>query len=281
MNGPCWKMSSDNRTNLFKKSIWRACLLRFLITALIVLLFIDPSGYSSVYAKEQDDRTDITLIPSGISGNEDNYPQPLYIPELRPYIIDRSDDIWHARSPSSYITPDNDWVKHYASQLYVDHDGHIYYKNKKVPWLTDGDRVLIWTNEPFTNNYVTDKSRGNDHWQNADYYLTHNNQGDCEDWTIAVTSMMLSGEMSLKENNSFIKQKIQAKMFLGYINGIRDAWVEYSVNGKTYITSTSLKSIPFSNERIPATLFTLKNEQFVPYFELTDSYFVKVKDNSK
>jgi len=142
-------------------------------------------------------------------------PQPSYIPKLRPYHIDKSHDIWMAENPSSYVIPDNDWVKYYASQLYVDADGRIRYKNRPIPLLADEKgKVIMWTDEPFLNNYTYDWEKyGNgakgslandDYWDNPDYYLTHGMKGDCDEWALAVVSMMLSGEMSVKKGDDYV-----------------------------------------------------------------------------
>lgn len=212
-----------------------------------------------------------------------------YYPILRSYEIDKNSDIWHAKDSSSYITPNNEWVKYYASQLYVDHDGRIYYKNIKVPAHVDEmGNVLIWTDRPYINNYVYDWEQfgtgyrgslaNDDYWANADYYLTHSMQGDCDEWMLAVTSMMLSGEMSTKEGDKFVKQVIPAKAVLGYIKNMRDGWVEYDVYGTTFITSTSReKKDPFTGEEQSATLFTKKSIEFKSVFEFTDKYFKEVE----
>ena len=179
---------------------------------------------------------------------ETPYPKPTYIPTLRPYDIDKSHDIWHAKDPSSYITPNNEWVRYYASQLFIDKDGWIKYKNEKVVWYRDLNGNLYYTNKSFLNNYVYDweqfgtGSQGSlandDYWANADYYLTYGMKGDCDEWIIAVTSMMLSGEMSVWQDDKLVKQVIPANAVLGYIGNVRDGWVEYQVYNKDWITST-------------------------------------------
>lgn len=214
------------------------------------------------------------------------YPKPTYIPTLRFYDIDKSSDIWFAKNPSSYIEPDNEWVKYYASQLFVDYDGRVKYKNEKTEWWRDENGVQYYTYKPFVNNYVYDweqfgtGSRGSlandDYWANVDYYLTHGMKGDCDEWMNTVTSMMLSGEMSLLEGDKLVKQTIPTKAVLGYVGGIRDGWVEYQAYNKNWITSTSREKNPETNEYYSATIFIEKTPEFRPFFEFTDTYFRRV-----
>jgi hypothetical protein len=198
--------------------------------------------------------------------------------ELRPYIINKNDDIWHAEDPSSYITPDNPVVKEMADKLYLDDDGKLRYKNVQVPHVIDEKgNVIQWTDKTFINNYVSDDVQFNhpqngDYWMNADYYLTQGMKGDCADWMIAVMSMFRSGEMSIKQGDSFIKQKLPAKAVIGYAGGIRDNWVEYKVHNKTFFTSTGLK-IDRNGRSVSFTVFSEKDSQLKPIFEFDDIHF--------
>lgn len=210
----------------------------------------------------------------------DNYPKPDYVPTLRKYEINKDDDIWRAQDPSSYITPDNEWVKYYASQLYIEKDGSIKYKNDKIPRVINyTGEVLSWTNKPFINNYIYDDELFNypangDVWQNSDYYLTNGFKGDCEDWSITITSMMLSGEMSvIEQNGKFVKQVIPAKSVIGYMMKTRDVWTEYDIYNKTFISSTGYSDEGYGGNSI--TTFVDKNERnnLIPIFEFTDKYF--------
>lgn len=224
------------------------------------------------------------IIPEGII-----YQKPTNIPSLRQYEInkDSSEKIWHAQKPESYIIPNNEWVKHVASQLYLDRDGRIKYKNVPVPYVKSykGD-IVSWTDEPFFNHYVSDDELFNfpanaDLWQNADYYLSHGMRGDCEDWSIALVSMFLSGEMSIKDNGSYIRQVIPAKVVLGYSGESRDAWTEYSIYGYTYISSTGRESNPGTGKEESITTFHPKRDldQFKPIYQFNDTYFGKYKND--
>ncbi|MCZ7357888.1 MAG: hypothetical protein O8C66_03960 [Candidatus Methanoperedens sp.] len=217
-----------------------------------------------------------------ISLAEKPYPEPSYVPVMRPYLVNKANDIWYAKDPSSYITPDNEWVKYYASQLYVNYDGRIRYKNKSVPASIDAKgNILSLTDEPFVNNYsfgiygIFD--RDNIPWLMPDYYLTHGRTGVCSAWMATVASLMLSGEMSIKDGDAFTKQVIPVKAVLGYMNGYRDGWVEYNVHGKIFLTSTALVTVGVGEltEKKSATEFVEKKDKTTarPVFEFTDHYF--------
>ncbi len=213
---------------------------------------------------------------------EKPYPEPNYKPSMRPYKIDKSHDIWHAQDPKSYITPQNEWVLYYASQLYINEDGRIRYKDTKVPWVTDlNGNVVSWIDKPFVNNYISDDAQFNyppngDMWVMPDYYLTNGMKDDCDGWAITVASLLLSGELSIKIGENFTKQIIPAKVVIGYAGPYRDAWVEYKVYNKTfYSTTASIITGLDGKEKISATIFDeRKNETNIrPILEFTNKQF--------
>ncbi|KCZ72814.1 hypothetical protein ANME2D_01249 [Candidatus Methanoperedens nitroreducens] len=273
-----------------------------LLTAVVLILFVVLS-FKMVFTVEQiEDRSiesvrqevfipvqasvpDIVQTPTPLP-TEAPDPEPDYVPAIRPYVINKDHDIWHAQYPSSYITPDNEWVRYYASLLYLDYDGRIRYKNRAVPLEVDTKgNIISWIDEPFVNNYISDNEQFQslpdaDMWVMPDYYLTNGMQDDCDGWMVAVTSLMLSGEMSIKENGQFIKKIIPAKAVLGYMNGYRDGWVEYQVYGKTFLTTTALINAGIDGtEKISSTEFAEKKdkERAAPVFEFTDSSFGEYK----
>ena len=209
--------------------------------------------------------------------------EPPYVPVMKPYEISKVGDIWHAQEPRSYITPENDWVRYYASRLYIDYDGRLRYKEKPIPLLSDTKgNVILWTDEPFMNNYIYDNDQFNyppngDVWVTPDYYLTHGMKDDCDGWMVTVTSLMLSGEISVRDNEQFVKKVIPVKAVLGYMDGFRDGWVEYQVYGTTFVSTTALAQYGIKNEKIPITEFVdMKNKTGVkPVFEFTDNRFEK------
>jgi hypothetical protein len=222
------------------------------------------------------------IIPAGII-----YPRPTNIPLLREYKInkDTGTEIWYAQKPESYIVPDNEWVKYVASQLYIDDIGIIRYKNMPIPFYRDHKgNILAWTDEPFSNNYFSDDElfdfpANADLWQNADYYLSHGMKGDCEDWAIAITSMMLSGHMSIKENGTYIRQVITAKTVIGYSGKSIDAWTEYNVHNKKYLSSTGRYGQD-GGEYISITTFHHESDwkgQFEPIYQFTNKSFGKYR----
>lgn len=233
-------------------------------------------------------------IPSGII-----YPKPTYIPSLMKYEINKDTDsssdvnIWHAQNPKSYITQNDEWVKYVASQLYIDKDGRIRYKNTPVPYVIDFNKdVLSWMDKLFYNEYVSDDELFNfppnsDLWQNADYYLSHGLKGDCEDWSIVTTSMMLSGEMSTMENGAYFRHVIPAKVVIGTVDKTAThAWTEYSVYGMRYISSVG-QTFNQGTEKYesiegfyPDSGPNSEWGRFRPIYQFTDKYFGKYKNDT-
>lgn len=225
------------------------------------------------------------LPPTGggvADGNTDlPRPRPTSIPALRPYEEDKTTDIWRAKDPSSYITPDNEWVKYYASQLYVELDGRIRYKKELIPFVQNpkGD-IIKWINKPFINNYTWDiyaeffgaVDKNNVPWVMPDFYLYHGQRGVCSAWAATVTSMMLSGEMSVWKDGKLVKQVIPAEMVLGYAPITRDGWVEYRVYDKDWITSTAMIPNPVTHEGQSATNFMEKTPTFKAVLRFSDAF---------
>lgn len=233
--------------------------------------------------KSPDIIPDLPPVGGGVTGDDDEilYPKPNTIPELRPYEVDKTHDLWHAKNPESYITPDNEWVRYYASQLFIDDDGRIKYKYKTVPLLKDKQgNVLQYDYKPFVNNYTFDiysmffetVDRNNIPWLMPDFYLFYDQKGVCSAWANAVTSMMLSGEMSLWQDRKFVKQVIPAQAVLGYVGLGRDEWVEYQVYGKTWLTSTSLILNSITHEQTSSTIFIERTPEFKAVLRFSDSF---------
>ena len=168
-------------------------------------------------------------------------PEPGTIPALRPYVTAVRDNYIIAQNPETYITPDSAWVKYYASKLKILKDGTIVYRQNG----TLGYKL-------FTNNYITDDENFNhpangDYWQNADYYLKNGRKGDCEDWAIALSSILLSGGMVDSDNKQVT---IPSRVVIGYVQrdlgtyeiipDKNDIWVEYFYHNETIMSTTGL-----------------------------------------
>lgn len=168
---------------------------------------------------------------------------------LRPYQVDKSREFWMPDNPSSYIIPNNPIVQAYADRLYVDTDGSIRYKNEYQVWWTDVDGNDVYKNKRFSNNYTYsfvqfgsgNMVAGGDNYYpvNADYYLTHGLKGVCGDSAYALTSMLLSGNMSIIVNGSYVPMVVDSVVLVGYADKGRHAWVEYNVYGDVYSYSVS------------------------------------------
>lgn len=253
-----------------------------------VLVILTYFLYVSVAAiSQQESKPDFIyrdLIK--ITPNNNTYMPPSYIPFLKTYEIDKTHDIWHAKNPSSYIIPNNEWVKYYSSQVFIDYDGRIKYKNILISWEDQHSNNNTYCCKTFLNNYVYDweqfgngaqgSLQNDDYWANADYYLANGMRGDCDEWMTTITSMLLSGEMSIRDDNyNYFKQIIPTKAVLGYVKSItRDGWVEYQVYNKTWITSTARKAVPNErNKYVSTTTYIEKTGGFIPIFEFTDEYF--------
>ena len=92
-----------------------------------------------------------------------------------PTFVTNNTILYPSNAPS-YITPNNPIVQWYANHTSLTSSGLIWKHNKT----------------PLTYNYQTDAYLFNsiDTWQNPSYYLTHNLTGDCEDFSLAYTSIL-------------------------------------------------------------------------------------------
>ncbi|MDP2789241.1 MAG: hypothetical protein Q8O46_04345 [bacterium] len=281
-------------SNYFTGNFGIISIIVILLSILVISFYF--SGAEAVVKESNHEKIEINIPNLNMSvevsvpliAAEPTNPKPTYTPTLKPMgCYNKNSDLWYPCTPSDYITPNNEWVRYYASQLFIDRDGWIKYKNEKIVSLVDTDGTpLLYGYKSFTNNYVYDweqfgtGSKGSlandDYWGNADYYLTHGMKGDCDEWSNTITSIMLSGEMSVWQNNKMVKQIIPAKAVMGYVGGIRDVWTEYQIYNTSWITSTSRKKDGYGIE-YSATIFIEKDNQFNPIFEYTDNYFRRVQ----
>jgi len=135
-----------------------------------------------------------------------NLPPLFEEPSLRQYSIDKSQDIWHADDPSSYIIPNNELIQYYAKNNF--------------------DIQVIYRSDEYLYPDNTDK----DVWQNADYTV-FTGFGDCEDIAITLTSLSIA-------------KGDQAIVVGGYVtldNGqrLRDYWGEVYSQGVKSIKPTN------------------------------------------
>jgi hypothetical protein len=218
------------------------------------------------------------------------YPKPANMPDLRHYEINKDRKLWMPQDPQSYIVPADAWAKYIASMLYIAETGEVRYKNSPVPWLVDTDgSVVLWIDKPFFNNYMSSDELFNfppngDILQNVDYYLSRGMRGSCKDWAVALTSMMLSGEMSIKENGTYVRQVIPAKVVFGYSGQNRDAWTEYRIYGNVYVSSTGKVLDQDTEKFVSMTTFHPENEwkdKFVPIYQFTNKYFGNYVNDSE
>ena len=219
----------------------------------------------------------ITETPTSIP----MYPKPDYTPGNREYTIMQRGDLIVALDPSSYVTPENVWVKWQASQLYINEDGQIKYKDTPVPYLVDQKgNVLLWTDDLFINEYSFDiygsnLNRNNIPWLMPEYYITQNRTGVCSAWANTVSSLMLSGEMSVYQDGELKKQVIPAKTVVGYAGEQRDAWVEYKVYERVWRSSTGIIENPYGEVTSVTTFAELKtvSSRLKPVFEFDNKHF--------
>lgn len=105
--------------------------------------------------------------------NEDPMPISEY---ERPYEISKEFRFWHAIDSPSYIDPNHEVVQWF---------------NRHTEMI---EGVLTYDKTEFrlTSKYDTDFDLFDkkDHWINADYYLSHGLNGDCEDFAIALASIL-------------------------------------------------------------------------------------------
>jgi hypothetical protein len=213
------------------------------------------------------------------------YSKPTNVPVLmkNELVKDSNFKLWMVRNPESFVLPNNEWVKYYASQLYITEDGIIKYKNRPIPYAVNYDgTILSWIDEPFWNKYISDDIQfdypaNGDMWQNADYYLFHGFKGDCEDWAIATASLMLSGEMSINENGTYVRQVIPAKVVVGHMKTTGHAWTEYIVHNASFITSVGHWINPNDGSSESTLAFYPDTDEewknFHPIYQFSNAYF--------
>lgn len=168
-----------------------------------------------------------------------------------------------AKDPCSYITPDNDWVKHYASMLYFDYVSEdVRFKEH----LSDDEKGCKC--KTFRNVYLSDSivckdrmnclnnSNQSDLWINPDLYLSEGTDdgfvGDCEDHSIALVSMLQSGQMSVNDSDgNLVKRRIPAVVVAGYSGGSLHYWVESELDGDVYVvTVTSNNTVSGRRDKV-------------------------------
>lgn len=139
------------------------------LIAIVIIITQQPQSTSSFPPTIPDIPVNNTIkFPPSPSPTHTLYPKPSYTPTLLPInCYNKNYEIWHPCSPSTYIIPENEWVKYYADKLENGEGVSLYYKT---------DRELY----PYAPN--------DDVWQNADY-TAYIQQGDCEDLSILRVSM--------------------------------------------------------------------------------------------
>jgi hypothetical protein len=191
--------------------------------------------------------------------------------EMRQYNISKSHDFWMSNEPLTYVTPNDSSVSILAGQLCIDDDGHINYINQSVPYLANYDgTILQWMQKPFETTYVGDDDLFNhpangDYWQMPNYYIANGLKGDCEDFSITVVSMMLSGNMTVNGT----KQIVNSSVVMGYHGQIRHTWVQYDVNGKTHTIDT----IQYKDGYGIISSITVYDRQYRGIYQFTDKAF--------
>lgn len=161
---------------------------------------------------------------------------------LRPHSITYQDILSHPHNPETWITPTNPYVIEFANNLEILDNGTILYKNKTLE-----------------NNYISDEIQfaKPDFWQMPEYYLRNGMNGDCEDYAVTITSALTY-------------KGIPAKVVVGFIGRATDAWTEYQIGNKTYITTTGSHGTYFweksrFEEYGLEPLYEIKNNSFIVY----------------
>ena len=193
-----------------KERLWGTC---FLIAALCLISGCFGTGQVDISQPQccltQPAHTPApTLTPTPIIATPPTpIPTPGYTPTLRPYLIDRSQEIWHASDASSYIIPNNEWVQYYAKN---DLPVGIIYRTDESMYPSNPDK---------------------DVWQNADYTL-YKMEGDCEDIAIADVSIDIA----------LGKKAVVVGGYLTLDNGdrIKDFWEEVYSGGVKSIKAASM-----------------------------------------
>ena len=129
---------------------------------------------------------------------------------IREYNMTKTGNVWRAINGSSYIDPNHEVVQWFERNTFLNESGLYYLNGKQIYPRYYSD--FIYPNE--------------DHWMNADYFLSHNLTGDCEDFAIGIASIL------------------EAKNIPNMIVCVSDrkwdlhAYLEYYYEGEYYIADT-------------------------------------------
>ena len=129
---------------------------------------------------------------------------------IRPYNMTKMGGQWRAINGSSYIDPEHEVVQWYANHTTLNESGLYYLNDTKVFHTHQSD---------------FDYENG-DYWQNADYYLSHGRTGDCEDYAIAMSSILEA------------KNIPNILVCISNRKGWSHIYVEYYYNQEYYILNT-------------------------------------------
>ena len=169
---------------------------------LAILLLFNPITLDTTTIEIQE-----TLLINDTIKDENTTIDPMPISDyIRAYNMTKTGVIWRAKNGSSYIDTDHEVVQWYARNTILNESG-LYYLNGK----------MVLPRYLHDSNY----EKG-DHWMNADYYLSHNLTGDCDDFAIGIASIL--------------EAKGIPNMFVALTDSRNDFhhYVQYYYNGEYY-----------------------------------------------
>lgn len=202
---------------------------------LIVIILLGSTGLFydlNAEFEEIEKIPETTIMISEIRQSFDIMPVSDYI---RPYNMTKTGTVWRAINGSSYIDPTHEVVQWYVRNTILNETGLYYLDGKMVKF-----------------DYYPDFGYENeDYWLNADYYLSHGLEGDCEDFTIGIASIM---EAKRIPNMLVMTSKYNSNHM----------YLEYFYNGKYYVANTKypiyqLRDDYFHTSKMES-MFNINNE---------------------
>lgn len=184
-------------------------------------------------------------------------PTPILIPEIRleftpkkdfikpilwKYYPNKSKDIWYAQNYQDYIQPYDELVAYFTDRIELNakifkDQAVLFYKQYSMDEMLSSKAVVNFKYRVDDSRLCTESGQKDiecnklqDFWMNPGYYIWNELEGDCDDYSIFMASVLE-------------RLNIPYMIVGGYISflyGIKDWWIEFIYEEKVYIGQINL-----------------------------------------